>query len=236
MFSAARLRRLVGPQGRVHGDRLLDRIRQPRLDESGGDAGPGFDFLKSPSGDGALAASYLKKAGFKNGKYSGPKLLMPVDNSTNQKAAAQVALNGLEKLGFSMNFRPVPRDTMYSKFCSVPSSKTPICVSVGWLKDFADPQTMLDPTFNGKNIVPSGNVNWPQLDDPKLNKAMDDAETIVAPADRANAWADIDKKVTATSGAIPWQWDKTVLVKSTNVKAVINKANAAWDMSFTSLK
>jgi peptide/nickel transport system substrate-binding protein len=206
------------------------------FDEAGGDAGPGFDFLKTPSGDSALAASYLKKAGFANGKFSGPKLLMVVDNSTNQKAAAQVALNGFEKLGFSINFRPVPRDTMYSKFCNVPSSKTPICPTVGWLKDFADPQTMLDPTFNGKNIVASGNVNWPQLDDPKLNKAMDDAETIVAPAQRAKTWAGIDKQVTATAGAIPWQWDKTVLVKSTNVKAVINKANAAWDMSFTSLK
>ena len=42
--------------------------------------------------------------------------------------------------------------------------------------------------------------------------------------------------MTATAGPIPWMWDKTVLVKSTNVKAVINKWNAAWDVSFTSLK
>ena len=65
---------------------------------------------------------------------------------------------------------------------------------------------------------------------------MDDAEVIVDPAERAKAWAEIDKQVTSTAAAIPWQWDKTVLVKSTNVTAVINKANAAWDMSFTSLK
>jgi peptide/nickel transport system substrate-binding protein len=206
------------------------------FDQAGGNAGFGFDFLKNPSGDPALAASYLKKAGFKNGKYSGGKLLMVADNSTNQKAAAEVVLNGFQKLGFDINFRPVSRDTMYSKFCNVPSSKTPICPSVGWLKDFADAQTMLDPTFNGKNIVPTGNVNWPQLDDPKLNKAMDDAELIVDPAARAKAWADIDKQVTGTAAAIPWQWDKTVLVKSTNVKAAINQWNAAWDLSFTSLK
>jgi peptide/nickel transport system substrate-binding protein len=206
------------------------------FEDAGGNAGPGFDFLKNPSGDPQLAAEYLKKAGFKSGKYSGPKLLMAVDNSTNQKSAAQIALNGFQKLGFGINFRAMPRDTMYSKFCNVPSSKTPICPSVGWLKDFADAQTLLDPTFNGKNIVASGNVNWPQLDDPKLNKAMDDAEVIVDPAERTKAWADIDEKVTATAAAIPWQWDKTVLVKSTNVNAVISKSNAAWDLSFTSLK
>jgi peptide/nickel transport system substrate-binding protein len=206
------------------------------FEEAGGNAGTGADFLKNPSGDPELAAQYMKKASFENGKYSGPELLMPVDNSTNQKAAGQVVLNSLEKLGFEMNFRPVTRDTMYAKFCGVPSSKTPICASVGWLKDFADPQTMLDPTFNGKNIVPANNVNWPQLDDPKLNKAMDDAALLIEPAERAKAWANIDRQVTATAAAIPWQWDKTVLVKSTNVKAVINQANAAWDMSFTSLK
>jgi len=206
------------------------------FDEAGGDAGAGLDFLEAPSGNSDLAASYLKKAGFKSGKYSGPDLLMIVDNSANQKAAAQVALDGFEKLGFKINFRPVSRDVMYAKYCGVPSSKTPVCPSVGWLKDFADPQTMLDPTFNGKNIVPANNVNWPQLDDRKLNKAMDDAELLVEPAERAQAWAGIDKQVTATAGAIPWQWDKSVLVKSANVKAVINQANAAWDMNFTSLK
>jgi peptide/nickel transport system substrate-binding protein len=206
------------------------------FDEAGGFAGTGVDFLKSPGGDPQLAAEYLKKAGFKDGKYSGPKILMVADNSANQKAAAEVVLNSFQKLGFDVNFRPVPRDTMYSKFCNVPKNEPEVCPSVGWLKDFADPQTMLDPIFNGKNIVASGNVNWPQQDDPKLNKAMNDAETIIDPAERAKAWAAIDKEIIATAGPIPWQWDKAVLVKSTNVNAVISKWNAAWDLSFTSLK
>jgi peptide/nickel transport system substrate-binding protein len=95
---------------------------------------------------------------------------------------------------------------------------------------------MLDPTFNGKNILPANNSNWPQLDVPAINQAMDKAETVVGTDARAKAWGQIDKQVTATAGPIPWQWDKSVLVKSTNVKAVINNANAAWDISFTSLK
>jgi peptide/nickel transport system substrate-binding protein len=206
------------------------------FDQAGGFAGFGFDFLSNPNGDPQLAASYMKKAGFKSGKYSGPKLLMVADNSQNQKAAAQIVLDGFQKLGFDISFRSVIRSTMYSKFCSVPSQKTPICPSVGWLKDFADAQTMLDPTFNGKNIVQTNNSNWPQLDDPEINKAMDKAELIIDPAQRADAWAKIDKQVTATAAAIPWQWDKPALVKSTNVNAVINKANGAWDVSFTSLK
>jgi peptide/nickel transport system substrate-binding protein len=205
------------------------------FDQAGGMAGFGYDWLKNPSGDAALAASYMRKAGFKSGKYSGPTITMVADNSTNQRAAAERVLSAIQSLGFKVNFRPTIRSTMYSKFCGVPKSEPEVCPSVGWLKDFADPQTMLDPTFNGKNIVPTNNSNWPQLNDPAINKAMDTAETIVPADQRATAWAAIDKQVTGTAGAIPWYWDKPPLVKSSNVKAVVSKSNAAWDLSFTAL-
>jgi peptide/nickel transport system substrate-binding protein len=206
------------------------------FEQAGGFNGPDLDYIKKPGGDPALAASYMKKAGFSNGKYSGPPVLMVADNSTNQKSAATVVLNSLKNLGFSVQFRPVTRDTMYSKYCGIPKSKTPICPSTGWLKDFADPQTMLDPTFNGKNIVPTNNSNWPQLNVPAINQAMDKAETVVGDDARAQAWADIDKQVMEQAAAITWQWDKPILVESSNVNGVLNKANAAWDLSSTSLK
>lgn len=206
------------------------------FEEAGGFAGPDYDFLKNPDGDKALAAEYMKKAGYSNGKYDGPAITMVADNSTNQKAAAQVVLGALQDLGFKVNFRATTRDTMYSKFCGIPKSKTEVCPSTGWLKDFADPQTMLGPTFNGKNIVPSNNSNWPQLDVPEINKAMDKAETVVGVEERASAWAEIDKQVTEQAGAITWQWDKPILTRSEDVNGVLNQANAAWDLSFTSLK
>src|SRR4051794_29453341 len=205
------------------------------FDEAGAEAGPGFDWLKNPAGAQNPPAGDSKKAGFSNGKYSGPEITMVADNSTNQKAAAERVLAALQAVGFKVNFRPVTRDTMYSKFCSVPKSMPEVCPSVGWLKDFPDPQSMLDPTFNGKAINASNNSNWPQLNDPKINKAIAKAEVLIDPAARAKAWAQIDKMVTGTAGAIPWTWDKPPLIKSTDVKAVINKANAAWDMSYTSL-
>ena len=64
------------------------------------------------------------------------------------------------------------------------------------MKDFADPQTFLDPTFNGDHILPSGNTNWSQLDDPGLNQRMADAALLTDPAERAQAWADIDHRIT----------------------------------------
>ena len=49
---------------------------------------------------------------------------------------------------------------MYTKFCQVPKSKVIVCPNVGWFKDFSDPQSMLDATFNGNNILAAGNVNY----------------------------------------------------------------------------
>jgi peptide/nickel transport system substrate-binding protein len=110
-----------------------------------------------------------------------------------------------------------------------------ICPNVGWLKDFNDPQSILDPTFNGENIVPVNNVNWPQLDDPAVNKAIEDAKVVNEPEERAQAWAEVDDMVTEQAVAIPYVWDNQPNIRSENVAGVINKFNATWDLSFTSI-
>jgi peptide/nickel transport system substrate-binding protein len=207
------------------------------FNEAGGMNGPDLDFMHTPNGDPALAASYMKKAGYPSGKYTGGGTFqMVTDGAGAQKKVAETALTSFEQLGFKVKLLAVERSTMYSKYCSVPKAKVAICPSVGWLKDFADPQTVLDPTFNGKNILPTNSSNWCQLDDKALNAQMNKAQTTVGDEARAQAWADIDKKVMETACAITWQWDKPYLVRSENVNPVLNKANAAWDLSSMSLK
>jgi peptide/nickel transport system substrate-binding protein len=207
------------------------------FEDGGGLNGPNLDFMHTPNGDMNLAASYMKKAGFSSGKYTGGGTLqMVTDGAAAQKKVAETALTTFQQLGFNVKLLAVERATMYSKYCSVPKAKVAICPSVGWLKDFADPQTVLDPTFNGKNIIPSNNSNWPQLDDPAINAAMDKAETILDPKQRATAWGKIDDMVTAAAPGILWLWDKGPSLWSKNVNPVLNQENASWDLSFTSLK
>ena len=207
------------------------------FEQAGGSKGPGVDYLKNPSGDADLAASYMKKAGYSSGKYDGGgSFLMVADNSGPTAQSAQIAKDQFEKLGFKITLRPVTHDTMYTKFCNVPKQKVPICPSTGWQKDFPDPVSVLVPTFNGNAIVAVNNSNWPQLNDPAINNAMDKAETLTDDQQRAKAWGDIDKEITEQAPAIPWLWDKTTGIESKNVNGVINKFNASWDLSFTSLK
>jgi peptide/nickel transport system substrate-binding protein len=210
---------------------------QPGYEEAGGDAGPGVDFLKSETGDLELAKEYMKKAGYSSGMYDGGKTFTGVsDNATQQKAISETAVQQFAKLGFKVDMKYVTRDAMYTKYCQVPRDQPAICPSVGWLKDFADPETLLDPVFNGKNILDVGNSNFSQLDNPDTNKLMDDAEVVNDPAERNKAWGEVDKAITEQAPSIPWLWDTQPMLVSKNVSPVVNQANASFDLMFTSIK
>ena len=210
---------------------------QPGYEEAGGDAGPGVDFLKSETGDLELAKEYMKKAGYSSGMYDGGNTFTGVsDNATQQKAVAETAVQQFAKLGFKVDMKYVTRDAMYTKYCQVPRDQPAICPSVGWLKDFADPETLLDPVFNGKNILDVGNSNFSLLDNPDTNKAMDDAEVVNDPAERNKAWGEVDKAITEEAAAVPWLWDTQAMLRSENVNGVVSRNLATWDFAFTSLK
>jgi len=184
-----------------------------------------------------LAASYLKKAGYASGKYEGDDELLMVGTSEGvAEKAAEVAKEQFEKMGFKVRLRLVTQDAMYTRFCNVPGANVAICPNVSWGKDFADAQTMLDPTFNGKNIVQQGNSNWPELNDPKINAAMDKAELLTDPKERADAWGKIDVMVTEAAPLVAWIWDKQALLRSADVNGAVSAFNSMWDLSWTSLK
>ena len=209
----------------------------PGYEEAGGEAGPeGLDFNENPDGNLELAMEYMKKGGFPSGKYTGPPLLMVGDNQPPASKTGEALQSQLEQLGFKLNYRQVQHATMLSKFCGVPKAEVAICPNLGWGKDFFDSQSMIDPLFNGKGIVPVNNSNYAQLDDPELNAMMDKASEITDAAERATAWAEIDKKVTEGAYMVPWLWDNQINFASDDVNAVRNKFNSSWDMAFTSLK
>jgi peptide/nickel transport system substrate-binding protein len=209
----------------------------PGFEEAGGVQGPDLDFVKNPDGDAALAKSYMQKAGFKSGKCEGSHctVTMVGDDAPPGFDTATVFKNQLEELGFKVDFQPVSHDIMYTKFCSVPTQEPNVCPNVGWIKDFNDPQSILQVPFSGDSINPSNNSNWPQLNDPQINKAISDAVTITDEKQRAETWGKIDDQIMAQAPAVPWVWDNDVLVRSTDVNGVANLFNGEWDLAYTSI-
>ncbi len=207
----------------------------PGFKQAGGYPGV-WDYLKNPNGDAALAASYMKKAGYPSGKYTGNAEVTIVGANTDPgPAESQIIQQGLQKLGFKVTVRNVPQQTMYSKFCGVPKTKVNVCSTVGWLPDFPDGYAYLFPIFSGDAITPVNNSNYPELNVPAINTAMQKAAALPPGAERTTAWANIDKMITAQAPAIPYIWDDQPLLTSKGVQPVIAKWNADWDLSFTSV-
>jgi peptide/nickel transport system substrate-binding protein len=208
------------------------------FDESNGIEGwTEYDFMRKPEGDRALASEYFKKAGYASGKYEGSEtLLLVADNAEPDKSIAEITERQLNEMGFKTKLRLVTRDTMLTKFCQVPASDVSVCPSFGWAQDFFDPQTVLDPNFNGENILKVSNVNWSELDDPGVDQAIDKAKLTVEPAERAQAWADANKAIVAQAPAIPYMWDYQSVAVSPNVRGVQNGYSTTWDWNFTSLR
>jgi peptide/nickel transport system substrate-binding protein len=216
----------------------------PGFEESGGlEQNTDLDFLAKPAGDPALAKKYMlaaKQDGVPvsaDGKYTGPgNILTVATNADPNKQMAEVFQFQIEKLGFKLNMRLVPRNTELTRFCDRPASKVAICPTVGWFKDFTDPQSMLDATFNGDRILEQGNSNWPQLDVPEINRAMADASELPVGKARDEAWAKINRMVTEQAPALPIVWDKTATVFSKDVQGVVNEYSTTLDLNYTSLE
>jgi peptide/nickel transport system substrate-binding protein len=210
----------------------------PGFEEAGGVRGPGYDFLSidKPRGDLALAARYMKKAGYPSGKYTGHERFLVVAGYTAaERSVAEVAEAQLAKLGFRLRMRFVPDDALFTSWCSVPSRRVLLCGSgIGWLKDFPDPQPMLQPVFNGRAITTIGNNNFSQLDDPAINAAMTRAQLLTGAA-RSSAWGAIDRMILAQAAAVPLQWDVTTLIRSKDVSGVPNSFYDSWDLSYMSV-
>jgi peptide/nickel transport system substrate-binding protein len=207
----------------------------PAFEAAGGNDGFGFDFLKNPSGDMAVATKYMKLAGYPSGKYTGKENVLIVgSNSDPGPKEMQIVQAGLQALGFKTTIKAVPQQTMYSKFCGYVKAHIHVCPTAGWIADFPDAYAYLYVPFSGKTIVPVNNVNWAELDDPKINAAMDAAATVTDPEARKKAWANVDKMITSTAPAIPEIWATNPLVKGTTVKGVLDTWNDDWNLSFSS--
>jgi peptide/nickel transport system substrate-binding protein len=223
-------------------------------DLAGGDHGPTVDYNNSPSGNAAVAAKYMKLAGYPTGKYTGTHVVTVV-GSTGDPADkdAAIANHAVQSLGFKTNFTLVDQSVMYQKYCGNPKAKIDVCPDVGWIRDWSDPQTTLDPAFAGYNIFPSNNGNWGLVswqDWPKANGGtytggpLTQLDTMMRTGERASgaaarnaAWAAVDRQLVASAVAVPWAFDKQANIEGTAVRGINELWNAGqWDYNYTSLR
>jgi peptide/nickel transport system substrate-binding protein len=218
----------------------------PGYQEAGGTKqNTDLDFFKNPNGDRALGKRYMLAAKQEDpslpidasGRWTGSdRILTMALNADPGKRTAEIFQNQMEQLGFRLNLRIMSKETLFTKFCSVPKANVALCPNGAWFKDFADPQSLLDAPFNGDNILQQGNANWPELNVPAINAAMSAAALVPVGPERNKAWARINHMIAEQAPAIPFIWDKTAAVQSKDVVGVASGYYTTHDLTFTSLK
>lgn len=222
--------------------------------QSGGDHGPNVDYNNYPAGNLTVAQKYMKAAGYSSGKYTG-SYVVKVVGSTGDPAdkTAAIVNNAIQSLGFKTNFTLVDQSVMYTKYCEVPKQEIDACPNLGWIRDWSDPQTILDPTFAGYNMVSTNNSNFGQVgwqDWPKsqggtytsgpltpIDQMMKQAEQASGDAARAAAWAKVDEALSNQAVAVPWVFDKQPNIEAKDVNGVNDLWNeGTYDYAWTSLK
>lgn len=203
----------------------------PGFEQAGG-ASTTFDFLKNPNGNLKLAQSYMRKAGYPSGRYDGPPLKMVGDDQPPGSNTGEAVRNELEQLGFRFDYRRLSHEITFDNTCGSPKAGIAVCPNGGWIKDFFDPQSMLDPVFDGSSIYDVDSTNWSNVDDPELNAALEMAAGETDPEQRLKDYADIDHTVTGRAYVVPWLWDNQINIRSTNVSGLVSKFTSSWDVSY----
>ncbi len=230
-FDRARFRRATG--GPLAGDRIATHFIPPGV--------PGHELVRpvSPlyrdaSGDRAAARRRLRAAGY-DARRLDRRLVRGVagDDAFFRLAAGEIERN-LEALGFRVRFRFLPVNEAIAT-CGRPAARVHLCPG-GWFRDFPDAQTVIDPLFSGDAILPEGNNNWGQLDVPRIDRDIEAAKGLAGAAERARAWAAIDRRITALVPAVPLTWPSSVVLASADVAGVHSQVSGLWDLSFTGLR
>ena len=205
----------------------------PGFEEAGGSAGPGVDFLASRRGNLALARRYLRQAGYGRGRITGlPVLKLVARRDASGTAFAAATRKALTALGLRsrvhfLAFGP------FIRACSR-APRVAACLDYRWQRDVDDAASVLPPLFGRQGLRAGTNAS--RLSKPSLERLMDEAATTTGDADRAERWADADRRVTELAPGVPIVWNREPNLRSADVKGVLDPDLAAWDLSFTSLR
>jgi peptide/nickel transport system substrate-binding protein len=95
----------------------------------------------------------------------------------------------------------------------------------GWVPDWANGSSILPPLFAG-SVIPAlnpvthkaaGNVNWPLLDDAKINAQMDVALAETQPDRQFALWGDLDEQIQQQAVTVPLLYEKAIRLTGSNV-------------------
>jgi peptide/nickel transport system substrate-binding protein len=163
------------------------------------------------TGDVAKAKQELQACGKPNGFNVKFAYATPSDQAAKAYAAEK---NALARVGIKLSVITQNQSNYYSTFIGSPKNiiNQGIGMAIaGWGADFPTGVGFYQSIANGNAIVDPGNSNYPSLNDPIVNKVLDEA-----PAGKATAadWLKLNQEVMKNAVYLPIYWGKTLYYRN----------------------
>jgi peptide/nickel transport system substrate-binding protein len=181
-----------------------------------------YNALSKPGGDIANAKKQLSACGHPNGFSTG---MVYRSDRPRDTAAAQALQASLAPVGIKLQLKGVPSGTYFTNYGGAPawmhSHDMGIAVG-GWGADWPDAWGWFYSIAAGKAIVPAGNSNIGELNDPVVNNALDKMQAPGVSQSEKNTLAQqIDMQVMKDAVMLPAVYSKALLYRSPDLTNVM---------------
>jgi peptide/nickel transport system substrate-binding protein len=178
-----------------------------------------FSDYAGPAGDPAKAKQLLAAAGYPNG-FSATFTTQTSPKGQGQAAAFQASMKAI---GVKITINAVDPGVYYSTIGDV--KKQSEFGVAGWGPDWPAASTVIPPLFDGRQIVPTGNQNFSQLNVAAVNTEMDRIAAMTDLDAAAKAWGDLDETILKDYAPIfPLLNEKAIFLVGKNVKGAFMHA------------
>jgi peptide/nickel transport system substrate-binding protein len=173
-----------------------------------------YNALSKPTGDLDKAKAALAACGKPNGFTTGVAYRSDRPKEVAGATALQAAL---ARVGITLQLHGYTTATYYTNFAGAPNYVHQHNLGLdfgGWSPDWPDGYGMMDSLVDGATIVPTGNTNIGELNDPKINGMFTQANNPALTLAQRNAiWTQIDKATMAQAVIVPVVYAKNLLYR-----------------------
>ena len=193
-----------------------------------------LDFNAYPTtdnkGDVEKAKALLAEAGYPDGM----ELTLDTRGTPKIQAYSESVQQSLAKAGIKVNLNVIDVSSFY-EVIGTTSQQNDLAIT-GWCPDWASGQTFLPPILHGDSIVAKGNQNVPQLNDPTVNKRMDEIAAMTDVAAANKAYGELDKQIMETAAPmVPMVYENVMQLRGSNVDPGVVGFDAGIDLVTLSL-
>jgi peptide/nickel transport system substrate-binding protein len=101
-----------------------------------------------------------------------------------------------------------------------------------WSADYPTGSGFFSTLIDGRQIHPSGNNNYAELDDPLINEQLDQVTTVTDGTRAAGIWQQVNAEVMDNASMLPLTYDQVLNYRNPRLTNVfVNQFYGTWDVT-----